>query len=63
MTVRELIKDLKKLDQDAEVVGWDSENGFFFPVRRFAKYVNEQDNWINIEESPRPRPTKFVWLG
>lgn len=59
MTVRELIKMLRKQDQDAEVVCKEPEMGFVSSANVYGS-VPDYTDWVSVERKPRPKKMVLI---
>jgi hypothetical protein len=62
MKVKTFIKKLQKLDQNAEVVHYEPEAGFYAAASVYKdKNFTCYDEWISIENKPAPK--RIVQVG
>lgn len=62
MKVKTFIKKLQRLDQNAEVVVYEPEQGYYsaakvYPGQNFTCY----DTWVSVEDKPEPK--RIVLVG
>jgi hypothetical protein len=61
MRVKAFINKLKKLDQNAEVVTYDAEQGFYTAaIIQKDKNFTCYDSWISLENKPEPK--KYILI-